>query len=269
MHESPISHPQLHLMTYFTSSNHRLFYREQGSGPLLLILHGNTASTALHSGELVYFAQHYHAVALDFLGCGQSDRLAMWPLDWWAQGGRDAAALVQHLGYERALVMGTSGGAIAALWMAIEAPLRVQAVIADSTVEHETADWIERELRNRRQLTPEQRGFWRQAHGDDWQQVVNADSDLLHRFAQSGGDWFQGRLNEVRCPVLFSASLRDELLQEPGRQNCEMALQVKGSRVYFATQGVHPLMWSRADDFRRAVDWFLNGIADSAAFEDQ
>ena len=89
-------------MPYFTSNHHRLFYREQGSGPLLLILHGNTASSAHHAliGDLDYFARRYRVVAPDFLGCGQSDRLAMWPLDWWAQGGRDAAALVQHLGDE-------------------------------------------------------------------------------------------------------------------------------------------------------------------------
>jgi pimeloyl-ACP methyl ester carboxylesterase len=251
-------------MPDFTSNHHRLFYREQGSGPLLLILHGNTASSAHHAliGDLDYFARHYRVVAPDFLGCGQSDRLAVWPLDWWAQGGRDAAALVQHLGDEQALVMGTSGGAIAALWMALEAPARVRAVIADSTVEQETADWIEHEVQSRYQLTPDQIRFWRDGHGDDWQQVVDADTDLLHRFAQSGGDWFQGRLNGVRCPVLFTASLRDDLLQEPGRQNCAMALQVKGSQVYFATEGNHPLMWSRADDFRRVADGFLARIVE-------
>ena len=97
-------------MPYFTANNQRLFYREQGSGPLLLILHGNTASSAMHAGELAYFGQRYHAVALDLPGCGQSQREAVWPDDWWAQGGHAAAALVQHLGYPRALVMGTSGG---------------------------------------------------------------------------------------------------------------------------------------------------------------
>jgi pimeloyl-ACP methyl ester carboxylesterase len=249
-------------MPYFTSNNHRLFYREQGSGPLLMILHGNTASSAHHvrAGDLDYFAQRYHVVALDLLGCGQSDRLATWPLDWWARGGRDAAALVPLLGYERACVIGTSGGAIAALWMAIQSPGRVQAVIADSTAEQESADWIEREIQNRHQLSEAQIAFWRDGHGDDWQQVVNADNDLLHRFAQAGGDWFQGHLSEVRCPVLFSASLRDELLQDPARQNCAMALQVKNSRVYFASEGSHPLMWNRAAEFRRVADWFLQGV---------
>src|SRR6266542_6303436 len=98
-------------MPYFHSDHHRLFYREHGSGPLLLVLHGNTASSAHHQCELDYFGQHYHAVAMDFLGCGQSDRLDVWPVDWWTLGAHDAAALAQHLGYEKALVMGTSGGA--------------------------------------------------------------------------------------------------------------------------------------------------------------
>jgi pimeloyl-ACP methyl ester carboxylesterase len=243
-----------------TSNQHRLFYREQGSGPLLLILHGNTASSAHHVGELAYFGQRYHAVALDFLGCGQSDRLAVWPMDWWAQGGRDAASLVSHLGDERALVMGTSGGGLAALWFAIQHPQQVRAVIADSCVEKTTAGFMEVLLKERHQLTPGQIEFWRAGHGDDWEQVVNADSDMIRRFAATGGDWFNGRLAEIQCPVLFSASLRDELLLDVGRQVCQMALQVKDSQVFLTSEGGHPLMWSHGEEFRRAADCFFSAL---------
>ena len=247
-------------MPYFTSNNHRLFYREQGSGPLLLILHGNTASSALHLGELEYFGRRYHAVALDLAGCGQSERLAVWPDDWWAQGGRDAAALAGHLGYERGLVMGASGGAISALWMAIEHPQCVQAVMADSCVEKLSAEFGGRLVDERRLRTPGQVGFWRAAHGDDWEQVVDADTALIRRFLAAGGDWFKGRLGEIECPVLFSNSLRDELAEDVARQVSNMALQVKGSRVYFTSEGSHPLMWSRPDEFRRVADWFLAAV---------
>ncbi|MCL5998283.1 MAG: hypothetical protein M1546_19855, partial [Chloroflexi bacterium] len=102
-----------------------------------------------------------------------------------------------------------------------------------------------------------QTGFWRYGHGDDWAQVVDADCDLLRRFARAGGDWFNGRLAEIGCPVLFTGSLRDELLQNAGQQMCAMAMQVKGSQVFFTSEGSHPLMWSRAADFRRAADGFL------------
>ena len=109
-------------MPFFHSHHHHLFYREQGSGELLLILSGNTASSALHKAELEYFGRRFHAAALDFLGTGQSERLATWPQDWWQQGARDALTLVDHLGAREAIFMGTSGGAVAALWAAILAP---------------------------------------------------------------------------------------------------------------------------------------------------
>lgn len=50
-------------MPFFRWLNHRLHEREQGAGEPLLILPGNTASSAFHSGELDYFGQHYHPTA--------------------------------------------------------------------------------------------------------------------------------------------------------------------------------------------------------------
>ena len=146
-------------MPFFHSHQHRLFYREQGSGELLLILPGNTASSALHMGELEYFGRRFHAAALDFLGTGQSERLATWPQDWWQQGARDALALVEHLGAREAIFMGTSGGAVAALWAAILAPQRVRAVIADSTAAGIPAQQLRALLADRAQRTTGQVRF--------------------------------------------------------------------------------------------------------------
>jgi valacyclovir hydrolase len=247
-------------MPYFTTHGNRLFYREQGKGQLLLLLHGNTASSAHHMGELEYFGRRYHAVALDFLGCGKSDRVEVWPDDWWIQGGHDAAALVSHLGHDRASLMGTSGGAITALWTAILHPERVQALIADSCVERQSASFTEHLIQERLRFTPDQIGFWRDGHGDDWEQVVRADTAMWRRWLAACGGWFGGRLSTITCPVLFTNSLRDEIAPDVGQQVCGMALQIKGSQVFFATEGGHPLMWSRPDDFRRMADCFLSTL---------
>ena len=67
-----------------------------------------------------------------------------------------AAALIDHLGYPSCLAVGTSGGAIVALLMAILYPQKVQAVIADSTVEHFPAPTLSREVQQRSQETPDQ-----------------------------------------------------------------------------------------------------------------
>jgi valacyclovir hydrolase len=250
-------------MPDFVCDGRRLFYREKGAGPLLLILPGNTASSALHESELNHFGAGRHAVALDFWGTGQSDRIIAWPDNWWEQGAHDATALAEYLGYRRFLVMGTSGGAIVALLMAILYLERVLGVIADSAVERLAAPTLSREVEKRAERSPGQVAFWQKAHGDDWAQVVEADSDFLLRFEKAGGDCFHGRLKEIRCPVLLSASLEDESLPQVEAQLRAMAQQIGASRVYLAQTGGHPLMWNRPDEFQHQADDFLDSGADA------
>jgi len=123
------------MMPFFKHDGRQLFYRTEGSGPLLLVLPGNTASSASHVGELAAFSRSYQVTALDPLGTGRSDRIALWPETWWEQNAHAAASLVAHLGYEHCIAMGTSGGGITALLLALICPARVRAVIADSCVE--------------------------------------------------------------------------------------------------------------------------------------
>jgi valacyclovir hydrolase len=247
-------------MPYLTYHDRRLFYREKGEGDLILILHGNTASSALHLGELAHFGQRYYAVALDFPGTGQSERIEVWPDDWWLDGARAAVALVDHLEAEQAVVMGTSGGAVAALLMAQHAPDRVRAVIADSVVMRQPPDVLRAEVGNRRRQWPDAAAFWRNAHGDDWANVVEADNDLLLRLAARDGVWFERPLSEIQCPVLLTGSLRDTALFRPGEQMIEMARQIEESQLYLANGGDHPLMWSRPDRFRQAAGSFLAAL---------
>lgn len=247
-------------MPHFCHQEHRLFYREQGTGSLLVILPGNTASSACHAGELEHFCAQYHAVALDFRGTGQSERLPAWPDDWWVQCAHDVAALVEDLGESPAILVGCSGGAAVALLTAIEHPECVRAVVADSGVAYYPAAELEISLRDRAQRTEGQVAFWKHAHGVDWEQVVSADTAMLRRFGESGGDFFHGRLNEVQCPVLFTASRVDPLLPDVEAQVLSMARQVPDSRLYLHGQGEHPLMWSQSAIFRQICGSFLLGL---------
>lgn len=250
-------------MPFFNANGHRLFFREAGSGPLLLILPGNTASSVLHQSELDYFGRQYHAVSLDFWGTGQSERLAEWPPDWWAQGARDAALLLDHLGRQQAIWMGTSGGAVVALLAAIDHPQRVRAVVADSTGERIPAETLSAILADRGRHTGGQVSFWKTAHGEDWQSVVDADTRLFQAMRERGVDWFAGRLGEIRCPVLFTASLSDSLLPDLGAQVAGMAAQVPGASAFLHNGGDHPLMWSAPEPFRAAADSFLLQVLQS------
>ena len=244
-------------MPFFTYQQQQLFYREQGDGALLLLLPGNTASSACHMEELAHFAQRYRAVALDLPGTGRSTRVAVWPKNWWAECAEAAAALLDQLRVEQCVAVGTSGGAAAALLLAIQHPERVRAAIADSVVAHIPPDALRLLLAERAQQTAEQIAFWRQAHGDDWQQVVEADTAMLASHLPLGIHYFQSMLARVACPVLLTASLTDTLLPAVASQLCTMAQQIPQSNLFLSNGGDHPLMWSRPGEFRAVADAFL------------
>jgi len=256
-------------MPFFHFQKQRLFFREQGNKnpdlPLALLLHGDTASSAAHVEELKFISGlGYHTAALDFPGCGQSDRIAApWPLDQWRANAGAAAALLDHLGYAQCIVVGCSGGAITALWMALDYPQRLRAVIADSATPTFPAGHLAQEVHNRIARTPAQIDFWSSMQGQDWEAVVDADSDFLSRLDQAnphGIDVFGSRLAEIRCPTLFTVSLTDRLLHDPGQQNVQAAQQIPDSWLVAVHGGDHPLMWSRAKEWQAAARAFLESL---------
>jgi pimeloyl-ACP methyl ester carboxylesterase len=164
---------------------------------------------------------------------------------------------MDHLAAPEATVMGTSGGAVTALLMAQDAPDRVRAVIADSCVPRQPPEVLRSEVAGRRERHPEAVAFWQHAHGDDWEQVIEADSDLLLRLAERDGQWFERSLSEVACPVLFTGSLQDSSLHNGAAQMVKMATQIPESQLTLVNGGDHPLMWTRPEVFRRAAEGFL------------
>lgn len=238
----------------------RLAYRSEGDGSLLLILPGNTASSVHHAGELAHFSRRFRAVAPDFAGTGRSARLAVWPDDWYQRCAHAMAALVAHLGARQCIAVGTSGGAIVALWLAILHAEIVRAVVADSTVSAYPPAWLHAGMDTRAARTLGQVQFWQAAHGDDWAQVVEQDTAMLRRIADRGGSLFDDRLSGMRTPVLITASLGDTMLPTVGESQLALLAQIPDSRLFLAKAGDHPLMWSNAGEFRRAVDAFLRDL---------
>ncbi|MBI9043637.1 MAG: alpha/beta hydrolase [Anaerolineaceae bacterium] len=248
-------------MSFVNWKENKVFYRQQGSGPDLLVLPGNTATSICHQGEIDYFKSHYRVTSIDFLGTGHSDRVSEWPVDWFKQCAQQVQALLEHLNINECILMGTSGGASIALLAAIHFPERIKAVIADSGMEFLSKETTEIEIiEDRKQRTGDQIGFWKFAQGTDWEQVVNADSDMLVRFAEQGGDCFAGQLKNITCPVLLTGSKADQSIPDILEQFSSMAAQIPGCRLYVHHQGSHPLMWSSPDDFRAVSDYFLRSL---------
>jgi len=105
-----------------------------GSRPLILV-HGLLLSQEMHrplAEDLA--ARGNRVITVDLLGHGQSER----PRDMWRYSmhffGEQVVALMDHLGIEQAVVMGTSLGANTALEIALNKPPRLRGMIIEMPV---------------------------------------------------------------------------------------------------------------------------------------
>ncbi len=143
-------------MAYFRFQKQRIAYTEYGGGPAAVNAQGKRARTARTSpaadrplilvhGLLLSQEMHRplaedlaargnHVITVDLLGHGESDR----PRDMWRYSmslfAEQLLALLDHLELTKAVVMGTSLGANAALELAVKAPERLRAMVIEMPV---------------------------------------------------------------------------------------------------------------------------------------
>jgi len=108
----------------------RLHYVERGSGPVLVLLHGNgvLANDFEHSGLLEQAAEHYRVIAFDRPGFGYSERPRSTVWTPQAQA-RLLHHALQELGVDSAIVVGHSWGTLVALSMALDMPGFVRGLV--------------------------------------------------------------------------------------------------------------------------------------------
>jgi pimeloyl-ACP methyl ester carboxylesterase len=97
---------------FFDSNGVRIRYVEQGSGDVIVLLHGNgsTLNSWINAGVLPNLAQDYRVIAFDARGHGKSGK----PHEVNAYGremGLDVLRLLDHLGIRSAHIVGYSMGA--------------------------------------------------------------------------------------------------------------------------------------------------------------
>src|SRR3954468_9506480 len=110
---------------------HRVSYRQGGSGPALLLLHGVTNSSATWEGVAPALAEHFPLIAPDLLGPGESATpRGDYSLGAHASGARD---VMTALGIERATVVGHSLGGGIAMQFAYQFPERCERLVLVSS----------------------------------------------------------------------------------------------------------------------------------------
>lgn len=110
-----------------------IYYEDNGSGPPVLLSHGYSATTRMWTGQVEALKSQYRVITWDMRGHGQSDS----PDDPTAYSEQatvdDMAAILKHLGIEKAVIGGLSLGGYMSLAFNVAHPAMVRALMLFDT----------------------------------------------------------------------------------------------------------------------------------------
>lgn len=249
-------------MPYFNYQDRRCYFREVGTGEPLILLHGNTASSNMFESIVHLFKDHFKVVLIDFLGHGKSDRLTCFPVDLWFEEALQTIALIEYAGYSKVNLLGSSGGALAAINVALERPDLIAKVIADSFEgEQPLMSFIEHieEEREASKHDNDTRNFYLAMHGTDWESVVDNDTKASFRHAKEIGRFFHKPLRELKSEILLTGSLQDEFIPDGFFQKTysEFIQKIGHGQMHLFQTGGHPAALTNAAEFAKTAIRFL------------
>lgn len=253
-------------MVYFTYKGQNCYYDEIGEGKPLLMLHGNTASSKMFSLIVEKYLSDYKVILLDFLGHGKSDRLDKFPRDFWYDQGEQVIEFLKQKGYKDVYIIGISGGALAAINVALEAPELVGKVIADSFEgEVPLKAYIENIVRDREKSKKDEnaRMFYQYMHGEDWESIVDKDTTVTLEHDKTIGKFFHKPLNELKAEILMTGSKEDDILSLSNESFFEdtyreLIKKIGHGEYYVFENGGHPAMFSNYEKFIKISKAFFN-----------
>ncbi len=110
-----------------------LYYEVYGSGPVILLTHGYSATSAMWHGQVEALSRDYKLVLWDMRGHGMSDYPEDQSLYTEAATVGDMAAILDKVGAERAIIGGLSLGGYMSLAFHLAFPARTRALLIIDT----------------------------------------------------------------------------------------------------------------------------------------
>lgn len=246
-------------MGEFIYESRKVHYRSKGDGDLIIFLPGNSASSIAYQNQLDYFSNYFFAVSFDYLGTGVSDRIPATIENWWKFSSKQVNAFIEHLGYKKAIIAGSSGGAVVAMFLAAYFPEKVSYLVLDSFSLKFTHEMFQKNVVKQRWNPSEiQKEFWYYCHGNDWEKVIQQDTENIKRIVDNGGNWLEGTPHELKCPAILLGSKNDSFIPDIVNDFKHLNNQMPDCRYVLSEKGDHPVMWTNPEFYYAEVSKFLN-----------
>lgn len=117
---------------WFDSSVGKVHYLDEGSGPPILLLHGNPTWSFLYRGIVIRLRDRFRCIAPDYPGFGLSHHPPEYRYTP-EEHAKVIKGLVDHLELEDLTIMGQDWGGPIGMWVAKEAAGRMRALVMGNT----------------------------------------------------------------------------------------------------------------------------------------
>jgi pimeloyl-ACP methyl ester carboxylesterase len=252
-------------MTSALPSSQLLFFKERGSGPPLLLVHGLMVTGEMFGPVIERFASRHRVIVPDLRGHGQSRQLP--PPYTAAQLAADLAGLLDHLGIAACAVLGYSQGGAIAQQLAIDHPERCDRLVLACTYAFNMASPREKLEGHVVPVLIRVLGMRRFAklvatagikQSANWLVPLIASQDrrlMLSAWKETMAFDSRDRLAEIRCPTLVIAGSKDVAV--PIHHAKMLHDGVAGSQLVVIDGAGHDFLWSHSEEFVRVTDEFL------------
>lgn len=245
-------------MSYYKYDDKKIYYIDRGEGNTLIILPGNTASSNVHKNEIEFFVDNnFRVICPDYIGYGKSDRVEKLPVNFWYENAKMIISLMKHLNISNYSIIGTSGGALIGLNIAAMVPDKIDNLVADSFRLEFNEKVVKNIISDRNNMEEGQKYFWQMAHGNDWQDVIEKDSQMFLEFAKTQDQIIKDNIGKISCEILLTGSIKDSLIPDIQKHINYILKRVNNSKSIIYSKGDHPVMWSQALEFRKDIVNFL------------
>ncbi len=254
-------------------NNITINYEVHGDGAPLIMINGLADDLTSWAYQTEEFARHFKVVIFDNRGIGGTDKPAGTYTT--AEMAADARGLLDHLGIERAHVLGVSMGGMIAQEFALAYPDRVDKLLLCCTCS-EPSQFDLRLYRIWEQTAPvlglpqmmKELLLWCftpaffQEHPDTAQEMeealtgitqpVDAYLSQLHSIQVHNAT---DRLGRIKAPTLVLGAPQDLIF--PPTQSHQLHEGIPGSQLAFTAHGGHAFLWEAPEEFNKAVLDFL------------
>lgn len=248
-------------MAFLEYQSKKIYYEVIGNGEPLIMLHGDTASSKMFEMLIPMYQQYFEVILIDFLGNGRSDRIERFPANLWVTQADQIIALIEHLQLNEVNLLGTSGGAWVAINTALKRPDLVNKVIADSFDGRTLHNNFINDLTQEREFAKHDafaKQFYEWCQGNDWENVVNLNTQALVECAKKQIPLFCRPLETLKTPILLIGSLEDDMCRKDIQAEYEaIKKMVFDASIYLFKTGKHPAIASNAEKFFDIVKSYI------------